>query len=165
MWLYSLPDSYLFGIWRPGLPSSFKRKGLFRNTWHHPSIPECVSLPVAWSERELCRGYNGPHDCGHYNSAAWETGFFVSDGGSWNSEYGHFFLSWYSRQLLQHADRVLGAAAAALYKRGRPRKAMAMKEVSLRPRNCSPSFIKVERYEGIRSVLTCCISWASMSLW
>ncbi|CAL5229063.1 g12313 [Coccomyxa viridis] len=73
-------------------------------------------------------GYDGPHDCGNYNSAAWETGFFVSDGGSWNTEYGHFFLSWYSRQLLQHADRVLGAAAAALNKRGRPRKAMAVKE-------------------------------------
>ena len=76
-----------------------------------------------------CRGYEGPHDCGNYNSAAWETGFFVSDGGSWSTEYGHFFLSWYSRQLLQHADRVLGAAAAALNKRGRPRKAMAVKEV------------------------------------
>ncbi len=79
-----------------------------------------------------CRGYDGPHDCGNYNSAAWETGFFVSDGGSWNTEYGHFFLSWYSRQLLQHADRVLGAAAAALNKRGRPRKAMAVKEVRSR---------------------------------
>ena len=76
-----------------------------------------------------CRGYDGPHDCGNYNSAAWETGFFVSDGGSWNSEYGHFFLAWYSRQLMQHADRVLGAAAAALNRRGRPRKAMAVKEV------------------------------------
>ena len=74
------------------------------------------SLAPCW----LCRGYN---------SAAWETGFFVSDGGSWNSDYGHFFLSWYSRQLMQHADRVLGAAAAALNRRGRPRKAMAVKEV------------------------------------
>ena len=55
----------------------------------------------------------------------------MSDGGSWNSEYGHFFLAWYSRQLMQHADRVLGAAAAALNRRGRPRKAMAVKEVCL----------------------------------
>ena len=53
----------------------------------------------------------------------------MSDGGSWSSEYGHFFLAWYSRQLMQHADRVLGAAAAALNRRGRPRKAMAVKEV------------------------------------
>ena len=83
-----------------------------------------VLSPIA-----TCRGYDGPHDCGNYNSAAWETGFFVSDGGSWNSEYGHFFLAWYSRQLMQHADRVLGAAAAALNRRGRPRKAMAVKEV------------------------------------
>ena len=53
----------------------------------------------------------------------------MSDGGSWSSDYGHFFLSWYSNQLMQHADRVLGAAAAALNKRGRPRQAMAVKEV------------------------------------
>ena len=86
-------------------------------------------MSAVLSPTGTCRGYDGPHDCGNYNSAAWETGFFVSDGGSWNSEYGHFFLAWYSRQLMQHADRVLGAAAAALNRRGRPRKAMAVKEV------------------------------------
>ena len=75
------------------------------------------------------RGYDGPHDCGTYNSAAWETGFFVSQGGSWDTPYGHFFLSWYSGALLRHADRVLAAAASALNKRGRPRKALAAKEV------------------------------------
>lgn len=74
------------------------------------------------------RGYDGPHDCGNYNSAAWETGFFVSQGGSWDTEYGHFFLGWYSSLLLQHADRVLKAAAASLNKRGRPRKARAARE-------------------------------------
>jgi beta-amylase len=40
-------------------------------------------------------GHGGPHDAGHYNSRSWETGFFVSQGGNWQSEYGHFFLSWY----------------------------------------------------------------------
>ena len=77
----------------------------------------------------VLRGYDGPHDCGNYNSAAWETGFFVSQGGSWDTEYGHFFLGWYSRLLLEHADRVLKAAAASLNKRGRPRKARAVREV------------------------------------
>jgi len=36
-----------------------------------------------------------PVSSGHYNSRSWETGFFVSHGGNWQSEYGHFFLSWY----------------------------------------------------------------------
>ena len=69
------------------------------------------------------RGLSGPHDSGNYNSHAWETGFFVSQGGSWDSEYGRFFLSWYSGLLLKHADRLLGAAASALRSRGRPARA------------------------------------------
>ena len=40
------------------------------------------------------RGLGGPHDSGTYNSSAWDIGFFVSDGGNWESEYGRFFLSW-----------------------------------------------------------------------
>jgi beta-amylase len=40
-------------------------------------------------------GHGGPHDAGHYNSRSWETGFFKSQGGRWQSEYGHFFQSWY----------------------------------------------------------------------
>ncbi|KAK9827582.1 hypothetical protein WJX81_000559 [Elliptochloris bilobata] len=73
-------------------------------------------------------GLGGPHDCGHYNAAAWETGFFVSQGGSWDSEYGRFFLGWYSGALLAHGDRVLGAAAQALGRRGRPRRARTVTE-------------------------------------
>ncbi len=53
----------------------------------------------------------------------------MSQGGSWDSPYGHFFLSWYAGALLAHADRVLQAAAGALNRRGRPRKALAVKEV------------------------------------
>lgn len=67
------------------------------------------------------RGLGGPHDSGTYNSSAWDTGFFVSDGGNWDSEYGRFFLAWYSGLLERHADAVLGAAAEALHGRGRPR--------------------------------------------
>jgi beta-amylase len=63
-------------------------------------------------------GWGGPHDAGSYNSQAWETGFFVSDSGSWNTEYGRFFLGWYSQCLLDHADRVLGAASKALANKG-----------------------------------------------
>ncbi|KAL6753941.1 beta-amylase [Haematococcus lacustris] len=66
-------------------------------------------------------GLSGPHDAGHYNSSSWETGFFVSQGGSWSTPYGHFFLSWYSGLLVKHADRILTAAQQALNKTGRPR--------------------------------------------
>ena len=76
-----------------------------------------------------CRGNDAPHDAGSYNSAAWETGFFVSQGGNWDSDYGHFFLSWYSGLLLQHADRVLEVASEALNKRGRPCKLKRQRQV------------------------------------
>lgn len=72
---------------------------------------------------------SGPHDSGNYNSRAWETGFFVSQGGSWDSTYGQFFLEWYSGLLLQHADRVLGAAAAVLGSRVRRAAPQAVTEV------------------------------------
>ena len=88
-----------------------------------------METPVFWSPGN--RGLGGPHDCGHYNAAAWETGFFVSQGGSWDSEYGRFFLSWYSGALLAHADRVLAAAAEVLGRTGRPRRARAVTEVRL----------------------------------
>ncbi|KAK9828277.1 hypothetical protein WJX74_006952 [Apatococcus lobatus] len=63
-------------------------------------------------------GYSGPHDAGHYNSQPGETGFFRSQEGNWDTEYGRFFLDWYSGQLLQHADRILGVAAEVLGRRG-----------------------------------------------
>ncbi|XP_074290886.1 beta-amylase 3, chloroplastic-like [Silene latifolia] len=37
-----------------------------------------------------------------------ETGFFRKDG-TWNTEYGQFFLEWYSGKLLEHGDTILGA--------------------------------------------------------
>lgn len=70
-------------------------------------------------------GLTGPHDAGTYNSRAYETGFFC-DGGSWTTEYGCFFLQWYSGALVRHADRVLSAVSEVLTKRGRPRRAIAM---------------------------------------
>ena len=77
----------------------------------------------------LCRGMSGPHDAGNYNSSSWDTAFFVSQGGSWNGAYGHFFLSWYSGLLVRHADRILTAAAEVMNAHGRPRIFRAVKEV------------------------------------
>lgn len=65
-------------------------------------------------------GLGGPHNAGSYNSRAWETGFF-NDHGSWDSEYGDFFLTWYSEELISHADRLLTAANSIIRSCGRPR--------------------------------------------
>lgn len=54
-------------------------------------------------------GRSGPHDAGQYNQFPEDTGFFQKDG-TWNSEYGQFFLEWYSEKLLEHGDRILAAA-------------------------------------------------------
>lgn len=73
-------------------------------------------------------GHGGPHDAGSYNSREWDTGFFHNDGGSFESEYGKFFLEWYSGELAAHADRVLGAVRAVLAAPGRPRVAREARE-------------------------------------
>eukprot|EP00257_Ricinus_communis_P004357 XP_002517513.2 beta-amylase 3, chloroplastic [Ricinus communis] len=54
-------------------------------------------------------GRGGPHDAGHYKQFPEETGFFRRDG-TWKTEYGQFFLEWYSGKLLDHGDRILAAA-------------------------------------------------------
>jgi beta-amylase len=56
-------------------------------------------------------GTSGPHDAGSYCQWPHQTGFFHHQG-SWTSEYGHFFLQWYTQQLLQHGDNVLREAAS-----------------------------------------------------
>ncbi|KDP45986.1 hypothetical protein JCGZ_11889 [Jatropha curcas] len=54
-------------------------------------------------------GRSGPHNAGHYKQFPEETGFFQRDG-TWNTEYGQFFLEWYSGKLLNHGDGILAAA-------------------------------------------------------
>ncbi|TVU31646.1 hypothetical protein EJB05_23342 [Eragrostis curvula] len=87
-------------------------------TWRFPGIGEfqCydkymrASLQAAAIEaghEEWGRG--GPHDAGEYKQLPEETGFFRREG-TWNTEYGRFFLQWYSGMLLEHGDRVMAAA-------------------------------------------------------
>eukprot|EP00892_Ulva_mutabilis_P000606 jgi/Ulvmu1/10546/UM064_0084.1 len=52
----------------------------------------------------------GPHDAGTYCLWPSQTKFF-RDNGSWSSDYGQFFLSWYSTALLDHADAMLEVAS------------------------------------------------------
>lgn len=54
-------------------------------------------------------GRSGPHDSGQYNQFPEDTGFFKREG-TWNSDYGNFFLTWYSNKLIQHGDQILESA-------------------------------------------------------
>ena len=85
----------------------------------------------AWGTGAFTHNKEGVHDCGDYNSPAWDTAFFVSSGGSWNTDYGHFFLSWYSGLLLQHAGRVLAAASESLSRDGRAKRVTKVMKVCL----------------------------------
>ncbi|KAJ8499834.1 hypothetical protein OPV22_010386 [Ensete ventricosum] len=89
-------------------------------TWRFPGIGEfqcsdkymkasLQAAAVAAGHEEW--GKDGPHDAGHYNQFPEDTGFFRREG-TWNTDYGQFFLEWYSGTLLEHGDRVLAAAEA-----------------------------------------------------
>ena len=95
--------------------------------WRFPGIGEfqcyyqrsLLSLSRAASEAgHIEWGGSGPHDTGGYNNLPFETGFFRYDGGSWDSEYGSFFLSWYSSELVNHGDRMLEMTKRVFDKRG-----------------------------------------------
>ncbi|XP_010919815.1 beta-amylase 3, chloroplastic [Elaeis guineensis] len=87
-------------------------------TWRFPGIGEfqCydkymkASLQAAAIEiGQEGWGKGGPHDAGHYKQFPEDTGFFRREG-TWNSDYGKFFLEWYSGKLLEHGDRILASA-------------------------------------------------------
>ncbi|CAA0838077.1 Beta-amylase 3- chloroplastic [Striga hermonthica] len=87
-------------------------------TWKFPGIGEfqCydkyMRASLAAAASAIGRdewGLRGPHDSGGYNNSPEDTGFFRHDG-TWGSDYGHFFLDWYSRSLLEHGERVLEPA-------------------------------------------------------
>lgn len=56
-------------------------------------------------------GLSGPHDAPEYNQSLDSVHFFKENGGSWETPYANFFLSWYSGQLLSHGDRLLSTAS------------------------------------------------------
>lgn len=63
-------------------------------------------------------GSTGPRDAGEYNNWPEDTTFFRKEGGGWNSQYGEFFLSWYSKMLLDHGERILSSATSILQSSG-----------------------------------------------
>ncbi|KAL6649925.1 hypothetical protein ACP70R_014149 [Stipagrostis hirtigluma subsp. patula] len=57
-------------------------------------------------------GLSGPHDAPRYGESPESSAFFRESGGSCDTAYGGFFLSWYAGELLAHGDRVLAAASS-----------------------------------------------------
>ncbi|XVE65676.1 hypothetical protein DITRI_Ditri08aG0019100 [Diplodiscus trichospermus] len=57
-------------------------------------------------------GLGGPHDAPTYDESPNSNSFFKDQGGSWESPYGDFFLSWYSSLLISHGDRLLSLASS-----------------------------------------------------
>ncbi|KAK1438470.1 hypothetical protein QVD17_04279 [Tagetes erecta] len=87
-------------------------------TWRFPGIGEfqCydkymkASLEAAAEAKGQKEwGKSGPHDSGNYNQFPEDTGFFRRDG-TWDTDYGRFFMEWYSGKLIQHGDRILKSA-------------------------------------------------------
>ncbi|PWA96949.1 Glycoside hydrolase, catalytic domain-containing protein [Artemisia annua] len=87
-------------------------------TWRFPGIGEfqCydkymkASLEAAADANgNKAWGNSGPHDSGQYNQFPEDTGFFKR-GGTWDTDYGRFFMEWYSGKLIDHGDKLLGAA-------------------------------------------------------
>ncbi|KAG6396951.1 hypothetical protein SASPL_143111 [Salvia splendens] len=87
-------------------------------TWRFPGIGEfqCydkyMRASLAAAAEAIGKddwGQQGPHDAGQYNQFPEDTGFFQRDG-TWNSEYGQFFMEWYSGKLLDHGEKMLNAA-------------------------------------------------------
>ncbi|XP_062205711.1 beta-amylase 3, chloroplastic-like [Phragmites australis] len=87
-------------------------------TWRFPGIGEfqCYDKYMGASLQAAATaagheewGMGGPHDAGEYKQLPEDTGFFRWEG-TWSTDYGRFFLEWYSGMLLEHGDRVLAAA-------------------------------------------------------
>jgi beta-amylase len=56
--------------------------------------------------------YGGPSNAGSYNSHPGDTGFFSNGADNYRSDYGKFYLGWYSDALLAHGQDILTATNA-----------------------------------------------------
>lgn len=56
-------------------------------------------------------GLGGPHDTPRYDEMPNANNFFREHGGSWETPYGDFFLSWYSNLLISHGSTLLSLAS------------------------------------------------------
>jgi beta-amylase len=58
-------------------------------------------------------GKSGPHDAGEVNDFGPVSHFF-QDNGSWRTDYGQFFLTFYHGKLMEHGERLLQSANRAI---------------------------------------------------
>ncbi|KAK9152394.1 hypothetical protein Syun_010703 [Stephania yunnanensis] len=93
--------------------------------WRFPGIGEFQCYDKYMMEdlkRVACQegkpewGDDGPRNAGGYNSVPPGVPFFEEGRESFLSDYGRFFLEWYSGKLIYHADAILGKAANMLKK-------------------------------------------------
>ncbi|OVA11662.1 Glycoside hydrolase [Macleaya cordata] len=84
--------------------------------WVFPGIGEfqCYDkyLKAEFEEAAALEGYPEwelPDDAGKYNDKPEATGFFGVDG-TFQTEKGKFFLTWYSNKLIEHGDQILDEA-------------------------------------------------------
>ncbi|KAL2506492.1 Beta-amylase 1 [Abeliophyllum distichum] len=96
-------------------------------TWKFPGIGafQCYDKYMLSSLKAAAEAYGkpewgstGPTDAGHYNNWPDDTNFFRKEGGGWNTQYGEFFLSWYSQMLLDHGERILQSAKSIFEDKG-----------------------------------------------
>lgn len=89
--------------------------------WEFPGIGEfqCYDkyLRADFKEAAKKAGYpewDVPDNAGTYNDTPEKTGFFGQDE-IYLSDYGKFFLTWYSNNLLKHSDQILEEANKAFF--------------------------------------------------
>ncbi|KAL3359900.1 hypothetical protein AABB24_016412 [Solanum stoloniferum] len=97
------------GVWKfPGI-------GAFQ-CYDKYMISSLQSAAEAFGKPEW--GHTGPTDAGQYNNWPEDTNFFKQEGSGWDSQYGEFFLTWYSEMLLNHGERILQSAKAIFEDKG-----------------------------------------------
>ncbi|KAJ0251159.1 hypothetical protein HA466_0135360 [Hirschfeldia incana] len=84
--------------------------------WEFPGIGEfqCYDKYLTRDFKEAAAKadhpeWDFPEDAGEYNDKPEDTGFFKKNG-TYVSEEGKFFLTWYSNKLIFHGDKILGEA-------------------------------------------------------
>ncbi|CAL0309035.1 unnamed protein product [Lupinus luteus] len=104
------PDGELRYPSHHGLASDNKTRGVGEFQCYDQNMLSFLKQHAEESGNPLW-GLGGPHDAPTYDQPLHSNNFF-KDGGSWESTYGDFFLSWYANQLLGHGDRLLSIAAS-----------------------------------------------------
>ena len=83
----------------------------------------CCNCHLKDVVRFQCRSYQPKR---RVTCVGQDTPFFRGWGGSWDTPYGRFFLSWYSGALLVHGERLIAVATSVFTTAARPRCTLAM---------------------------------------